>query len=469
MILTVDLGTSATKAMLWSPSGAVGTGRAELVTHHPAPGRAEQRPADWWASVVEAVGRCRTMVDRRAWREVECVSLASARESFVAVGADGSAVGDAILWSDRRAGGEAAALGHVDTGVIPDAGTMLAKLRWLATNDPARVEGATWFLSPRDFVVLHMTGVVATDPTMASRTGCYRVDGETVNDAAAEFATRLAPVRPSDDVVGALGSDAAGALALSLDTAVVLGAGDRACEVLGTGASEATPMVSWGTTANVSVPVVDAPSTAPAGFSISRGATGGFVVEAGLSAAGGAVEWLARLTGRSMAALADAAALSPPGARGVIALPWLNGARAPWWQPGSRATFANLTAAHDAGDLARAVWEAVAFDVARCIDALPGGVDGVVAAGGGVAGALWLEVLSAATARPVTLRRSGEAASVGACLLAAPAWSLDDINPVTARVVPDPDLAAAMRDRRPLLDRVAETVARLDLSEWNVP
>ena len=37
-------------------------------------------------------------------------------------------------------------------------------------------------------------------------------------------------------------------------TPVVIGAGDRACEVLGCGATGARPMVSWGTTANVSFP-----------------------------------------------------------------------------------------------------------------------------------------------------------------------------------------------------------------------
>jgi xylulokinase len=275
-------------------------------------------------------------------------------------------------------------------------------------------------------------------------------------------------VRPSTDVAGALLADAAGALGLPAGLPVVIGAGDRACEVLGTGATGRQPMVSWGTTANVSLPVDGPPAPMPPGFALSRGARHGHLLEAGLSAAGAAVEWLARITGQSVLALADAAALSPPGARGVVALPWLNGARAPWWQPGSRAAFVNLTAAHDAGDLARAVWEAIAFDVARCVDGLDVPVDGLVAAGGGVAGALWLEVLAATTNMAVTLRRSGEAAS-GACLLAEPEWSIDRLNPVTARVVPDAELAARSFDRRPLVDRVADTVARLDLSEWNVP
>jgi len=475
VILSVDLGTSATKAVLWSRQGPVGFGRSEVLTRHPEPGRAEQDPGDWLPSITDAVVACRDLAGQRAWRDVEALVFSSARETFVPVRRDGSPIGPALVWSDRRANAEAAALASDDTftratGVLPDAGTTVAKLRWLDTHEPKRLRDAAWVLAPRDFVVLQLTGVASTDPTLASRTGCYDIDGVTPT----AFADVLPPVLPSTDVVGDVSGTTADALALPHGVPVVIGAGDRACEVLGTGASMSVPMVSWGTTANVSVPVDASPERRPPGFALSRGALGGHVLEAGLSAAGAAVEWLSRLTGSTVLQLADQAATSPAGARGVIALPWLNGARAPWWQPGARATFANLTAAHDAGDLARAVWEAVADDVARCVERLDGAVEGVVAAGGGVAGPLWLEVLSAATGGPVTLRRSGEAASAGACRVAAVAlgqddnWPLDAINPVTARVRPDPDLAARARDRRPLVDRVAATMARLDLSEWNV-
>ena len=65
---------------------------------------------------------------------------------------------------------------------------------------------------------------------------------------------------------------------------VVVGAGDRACEVLGTGAPAEAPMVSWGTTANVSVPHDGPVGALPTVAAVSR-AGGGFLVEAGLSAA----------------------------------------------------------------------------------------------------------------------------------------------------------------------------------------
>ena len=80
------------------------------------------------------------------------------------------------------------------------------------------------------------------------------------------------------------------------------------------------PMVSWGTTANVSVPVHERPVPSPAGAVVTRAADGGWLLEGGLSAAGSFLAWLGRLLGRSPDELATLAAASPPGANGVIAV-----------------------------------------------------------------------------------------------------------------------------------------------------
>ena len=127
-------------------------------------------------------------------------------------------------------------------------------------------------------------------------------------------------------------------------------------------------MVSWGTTANVSVPHAGPVAALPTVAAVSRGALGGFVVEAGLSAAGAALGWLATLTGRTHDDLLDAAATVAPGADGVLALPWFAGARGPWWRADAHAAFLGLTDAHGPAELARAVVEGIAFDVARCLE-----------------------------------------------------------------------------------------------------
>ena len=157
----------------------------------------------------------------------------------------------------ERMGGDD--INRARTGIPLDAGAVAAKLAWLAEHQPERIEAAHVILSPRDFIVYRMTDQLVTDATFASRSGLYDFDGNAVRELAGPALGKLPSVVPSDTVVGQLKPVPAAELGLRPGVPIVIGAGDRQCEVLGSGASEHHPMVSWGTTANVSVPVQERP------------------------------------------------------------------------------------------------------------------------------------------------------------------------------------------------------------------
>ncbi len=479
MILTIDSGTSVTKVTIWDGDGLVDTSGIRLATRHPVPGRAEQDPMSWWASVVVACDELGRRVPS-ALGSVEVVGCTGARQTFAPIDRGGHPTGPGILWSDRRAGREAemlAARTGVEpgapspAGIVLDAASVAAKLAWLTDHRDDSLEAAAWLMTPRDLVVRHLTGTVATDVTMASRSGLYDMEGELVEGLAGPVESKLPPVVAPDHVVGTVRPEAADATHLPVGVPVVIGAGDRACEVLGASAAAARPMVSWGTTANVSVPVGGRPGPPP-GIVASRGADGGWLLEGGLSAAGSLLEWLARLTGRPPDDLATAAEGSPAGARGLVATPWLDGARAPWWKPEAAAAFVGLGPAHGPDDLARALFEAVGWDVARCLEAVaarrPAGPPAteLVLAGSGAASGAWLEVLTGITGLAVSYRRSGQAASAGAARLAAMAvdldWDLDRADPTVRRVEPEETRTDRYRRLRRRADAVATRIVDLD-------
>jgi xylulokinase len=471
-ILTADFGTTATKAALWTEQGMVAMAAAPLATQHPEPGWAEQEPAAWWRSLRDAVDQ---LPDPGP---LDAIGLCGARETFLPVTGDLVPLGPGLLWSDRRAveearvlttrlGGDEALRQRI--GLIIDAGAMVAKVAWLISHEQDRIAGARWLLSPRDWIGARLTGRVATDPTMASKTGFFTVDGTPLRELASIAGTQLPPTVPSDSVLGALLDGPATELGLRPGTPVVPGAGDRACEVIGADASPERPMVSWGTTANVSVPVAKLADRLPPGLLVTKGARHGWLFEAGLSASGAALGWLAAICGTTSDDLATGAARSAPGARGVIALPWLNGSRAPWWRPGARGGFAGLTAAHDRDDLARAIIEGVALDVDRSLHTVAPDARALHAVGGGSGGALWRQILAGVTGRPVVVRALPDAASAGACLLAAAAvgkpLNVDTVNPVDREEQPDPALVEAYAAQRALADRVAGAVVALDFED----
>jgi xylulokinase len=468
-VLTFDLGTGATKAALWGDDGLLAITRAEIPTVHPRPGWAEQDPEDWWRSVLDACAQLRVGMPEE-FGAIEAVGFSAARETFAPFDGDLQPIGPGILWSDQRGGAGVLQFGDPDefrarTGVVLNAACCAAKLAWLMDHDGDVVEATRWLLAPRDFVFARLTGEVLTDETLASRTGLYGLDGAL--GVAEPIASRLPRVEPSTTTVIVTATPHSGLveLGLRIDTPVVLGGGDRACEVIGTGAGDETPMVSWGTTTNVSIPHPGPAGALPTVAAASRGLLGGYLIEAGLSASGAALDWLERITGRPPDVLLTEAAASPPGANGVIALPWLHGARAPWWQPDAHAAFAGLTSAHGPGELARAVVEAVAFDVARCLEQIAHGARRLVIAGGGARGTLWREVLAATTGFPLVRRAIDDAASVGARVVIGEAVGasvdLDALNPVLATVDPDPELVERYEEAREDSDALARAI--LDL------
>jgi sugar (pentulose or hexulose) kinase len=152
----------------------------------------------------------------------------------------------------------------------------------------------------------------------------------------------------------------------------------------------------------------------------------------------------------------------------VIAVPWLDGARAPWWRDDARAGFMGLGAAHGAADMARAVVESVAWDVLRVMEVVTMGrlggstAEGVTLGGAGSGLPVWVEVLTSVLGVPALRHRSGEAASAGAALLAGKALgmglTLDQLDPVEAVITPAPAAVELYRALRPQVDHVARSV-----------
>ena len=118
-------------------------------TAHPQVGWAEQDPLRWWTSVVIACAEARAQAPA-AFGQVDVVACSGARQTFVPVTRAGDPIGKGILWSDRRGAAEARGAGRgawaatTSTGPGPgiplDAGSVAAKLAWLAAHEPDRLD-----------------------------------------------------------------------------------------------------------------------------------------------------------------------------------------------------------------------------------------------------------------------------------------------------------------------------------------
>ncbi len=119
-----------------------------------------------------------------------------------------------------------------------------------------------------------------------------------------------------------------------------------------------------------------------------------------------------------MVALGESA---PPGARGVVFLPFLQGAATPYNQPSARAAFHGLTSYHGASELVQAVMEGVAYNIRECVelfDRLGGRMEELRLAEGGSRVPRWCQIVADVLNRPALLVEEGDASALGAAIMA---------------------------------------------------
>jgi len=456
LLLGIDLGTSAVKVLVVDAEGRVaGQGRAEYAVDQPGPDRAEQDPASWWRCVVEAVRDALAPAGQGVAGRVAAIGLSGQMHGAVLVDRAGAVIGPAVIWPDRRSRKEVealtAAIGRerlIDAIGGPLAtGFQAATLRWLFAHEPDRAARIDTVLAPKDWLRLVLTGERATDPSDGSGTGLFDVRTRAwwppMLDAVGLDPSVLPSIQDGPAVAGRLRPATAVELGLPPGVPVAVGAGDTACGLLGSGLVEpGGVLVSISTGSTVVLPVRDV-SVDPTGHTHtlcgalppSPRAAGWYRMGATLSA-GAALRWLRDAvldldTPDAYDRMVDWAAASPPGARGLIFLPYLAGERSPGLGVEARGAFVGLTAGHDRGDMVRAVLEGVTIatlDAATAVAASSGLPDLLVVAGGGARSALWTGIVADVFGRRVRRLDSEEGAARGACLLAGAAARLLDVS-----------------------------------------
>ena len=117
----------------------------------------------------------------------------------------------------------------------------------------------------------------------------------------------------------------------------------------------------------------DRPLVVPGSFSTIAPVPGLFSVGGAMAATGRAVDWFRVEVLRSAATTAtliEEAGAIPPGADGVVFLPYLAGERSPLWDPTARGAFAGLALGHGRGHLTRAILEASAFAIRHVAESI---------------------------------------------------------------------------------------------------
>ena len=215
VVLGIDVGTTTLKAVAVDGSGVV-------VASASAP--------NTWD--VDAHGNVQIDMDVLADRAIAVLADAAAQsgapvagigiaglaETGVVLDGAGHPLTPGFAWYDQRGAAELAALPEgfraefsAVTGLAAKAECSFAKLLWLRANDAVSLPGTTW-LNALEYIAYRLCGAMATEPSLASRTGLLDQAGiapwpgalERIG-ADAAFLPALVPAGTSIGVVGADG------------------------------------------------------------------------------------------------------------------------------------------------------------------------------------------------------------------------------------------------------------------------
>ena len=425
LLIGIDVGTTAVKAALFDTKGhAMKTYVSRYPTVRPAPGIVEQNAEDWVQRCLEAIT---TLTDGAALGRVAGIGLTSQVNTHVFVDDRGAALLPAFVWQDGRCAHEAVELDKriLDTDRLQwwgaplpvDASHVLARMAYVARHHPEIWAQTRWVMAPKDYCIFRLTGEVTADPMTSfgtvDQTLCYIPQLLDLVPGAVE---RLPPLAPFTFDAGRIRSclSAAG-------VPMVVGTMDAWAGLLGAGVARQDEAVYLSGTSEVLGIVSERKVPTPGVIAFPR--CEGVVLHAGPTQAGGAsVEWLAGILNQSpatLSALVSALDLARPA---PIFLPHLAGERAPLWDITSRASFSGMTSATSAADLARAVFEGVAYSARLLLQSLEQSSNSHPAslnlAGGGTKSDIWCQIRADVLGRPLRRTANRDAGVLGAAILA---------------------------------------------------
>ncbi len=449
LVVGLDSSTTAAKAIAWDLNGLpIASARHEHARIRVAqPSWHEQDASDWWIAAAGALRETCAQVDVR---RLAAVAISHQRETFVPVDATGRPLRNAIVWMDERsrpllpilAQACGAERFHRLTGKPLSGNLSIAKLLWLREHEPGVFADAAFFLDTHAFLVHRLTGQFRTGWGSADPMGLFDMERRTwAGDLLSAIGVRPEQVPelcPPGGLLGEVTAEASAACGLPAGLPVICGLGDG--QAAGLGANVTGPGQAYLNlgTAVVSGTYGECYLTDRAFRTTCGGVPGTYLFETVLLGGTYTVDWFRQRFGcrgetfaisedlegfDGLAAWETAVADLPPGAAGLLLVPYWNSAMNPYWDAGASGIVVGWRGIHDRRHLYRAILEGIAFEQRLHCEgvavATGRAVEGFVVMGGGSRSPLWRQMIADVTGVPVRRCGTPEASALGAGVLAA--------------------------------------------------
>ncbi|WP_413731387.1 FGGY-family carbohydrate kinase [Sodalis sp. RH20] len=452
-LLGIDIGTTSTIGMLIRlPDDVLGLVSRPVRLSSPQPGWAEEDPEQWWRNVGEI---CRELLESSGITntDIACIGITGMLPAVVLLDGEGRLLRPSIQQSDGRCGREVAELRaeQDEQAFIRRSGNginqqlVAAKIRWIERHEPAIYQRIATVFGSYDFINWRLTGEKAIEQNWALEAGFIDIASHRLDDEQIALAhlPRLAVPRlvRSHDILGRVSPAATKSTGLAAGTPVIGGAADFIASALGAGVTrEGDVLLKFG--GSVDILTATATVNPDARLFLDYHLVPGMYMPNGCMSTGGSgLNWFAEnFAGQHRPAAAQAglslhqyidslAQQKPPGAGGVICLPYFLGEKTPLHDPAARGVLFGLTLSHDAGHIWRALLEAYAFAIRHHIDTLHDigyPTRRYIVSDGGSGSRLWMQIVADVLGEPLQRLEGHPGSCLGAAWTAAIGAGLSD-------------------------------------------
>jgi xylulokinase len=460
-LLGVDLGGTGCKAAVYTLDGqCLGEGYAEYSMISTRPGQAEHDAEGWWQATGQAVAEA---IEKVNPEQIAAVGV-GCTNGLIAVDEYGRPLRSAIMLWDQRTLPEVehmrAVLGaeqiETVTGNPAAPGAYsLPTILWLKHEEPDTFAKAHKFMVPGGYLVARLTGKFTVDYSRACTTLLFDIRRrrwhQTFLDALGIPLDKLPQPTPSHEVVGHVTAEAAALTGLRAGTPVIAGCMDTLGAALGSNSIEPGDyFIIMGTAARVCVSL-DRPQFDRRFMNCTAAQPNRWLAIGAINGVGSSLRWArdvialdeqrrAKADDRSVYDLMTEQAIrSPPGAKGLVFLPYLSGERTPIWNPYARGVLFGLTLGHNRADIFRALLEGPAFAIRHTVEILErenGATVQTLRIGGAAArSGVWNQIIADVLGKPVIALSGAHTEVLGAAVLAGFGVGLyPDLAEATARV-----------------------------------
>ncbi|MCY7953090.1 gluconokinase [Bacillus inaquosorum] len=491
-MLGIDIGTTSTKAVLFSENGDVVQKESiGYPLYTPDISTAEQNPEEIFQAVIHTTAR---ITKQHPDKQISFISFSSAMHSVIAIDEHDQPLTPCITWADNRSEGWAHKIkeelnGHEvykRTGTPIHPMSPLSKIAWITNERKEIASKAKKYIGIKEYIFKQLFNEYVIDYSLASATGMMNLKSLDWDEEALRIAgitpDHLSKLVPTTQIFQHCSPELAIQMGIDPETPFVIGASDGVLSNLGVNAIKKGEIaVTIGTSGAIRT-IIDQPQTDEKGRIFCYALTDKHWVIGGPVNNGGIVlRWIRDEFASSEIETATRLGIDPydvltkiaqrvrPGSDGLLFHPYLAGERAPLWNPDVRGSFFGLTMSHKKEHMIRAALEGVIYNLYTVFLALTECMDSPVtriqATGGFARSEVWRQMMSDIFESEVVVPESYESSCLGACILGLYATgkinsfdAVSDMVGSTYRHTPIEDSAKEYRTLMPIFINLSRSL-----------